>query len=342
MKSDTINKDLKTADYNVIKRIEEHAKNYEQVSDKKEFLKNVSAYEQKCILLNSKRPYDVLMYLDELDLQSSRLVISELTYEEISKILELFTSEDKKNFYKSFSDLSLVNEFIKYDNNSSEHIKTLSFDRKVDILESTNKDTVQSSSKLYESMSSEEKTKAVELVTDVHASSVLIDIADNNDKNLDKDNNLFKEIKILENKTNEKENVQEEQEQNNKDKKQENPEQINEDKNCFIRDNIQKFKYKISELQTIDINEENIYALLSTESKKLIDQEFELYVENKKNNSISKETSDTLIIDNSNNVSNDSIVNKFNEMKTKCERDKIQLYQNYIVQENQNITNKSK
>lgn len=209
MKSDTINKDLKTADYNVIKRIEEHAKNYEQVSDKKEFLKNVSAYEQKCILLNSKRPYDVLMYLDELDLQSSRLVISELTYEEISKILELFTSEDKKNFYKSFSDLSLVNEFIKYDNNSSEHIKTLSFDRKVDILESTNKDTVQSSSKLYESMSSEEKTKAVELVTDVHASSVLIDIADNNDKNLDKDNNLFKEIKILENKTNEKENVQE-------------------------------------------------------------------------------------------------------------------------------------
>lgn len=81
---------------------------------------------------------------------------------------------------------------------------------------------------------------------------------------------------------------------------------------------------------------------MSTESKKLIDQEFELYVENKKNNSISKETSDTLIIDNSNNVSNDSIVNKFNEMKTKCERDKIQLYQNYIVQENQNITNKSK
>ena len=94
--------------YDLIKKIEKHAQTYNSHPDKKNFLRNVCAYEQKYILMNSMRPYDVLKYLDDLDLKSSRLVLEELNYAEIKKILDLFTHEDKTAFYKTFSDLSLI------------------------------------------------------------------------------------------------------------------------------------------------------------------------------------------------------------------------------------------
>ena len=62
-------------------KFKEHAKLYDTAYDKKEFLKSVSVHEQKIILMNSSKPYEVLNYLDELDLKSSRLLLEELNYD---------------------------------------------------------------------------------------------------------------------------------------------------------------------------------------------------------------------------------------------------------------------
>lgn len=156
-----------------IKKIRDHAKLYETVYDKKEFLKNVSPYEQKIILMNSQKPYEVLNYLDELDLKSSRLLLEQLNNDEIRSIIELFTSEDKKKFYATFSDLSLVNQFIIQDKNSSQHVENLSFERKVELIDSSDKETQEATSVIYESMPYEERVSAAEKVTDIDASYVL-------------------------------------------------------------------------------------------------------------------------------------------------------------------------
>ena len=170
MQENNIEKEIR---YDEIREMEEHAKKYNEVYDKKEFLKNVSAYEQKIILLNSKKPYEVLNYLDELDLKNTRQILSELSYEEIKDILDLFTTEDKKEFYKNFSDLSLVNQFIVQDKSSSEYIKDLSFDRKVELIDSSNKETVMASAKIYETMPEEERSIVSESISTANSVSVL-------------------------------------------------------------------------------------------------------------------------------------------------------------------------
>ena len=167
----------KSINYDEIKQMEEHAKKYEDAFDKKDFLRNISAYEQKIILLNSQHPYEVLNYLDELDLKNSRQILSELNFDEIKNILELFTAEDKKDFYKSFSDLSLVNQFIVQDKASSNYIKDLSFDRKVDLIDSSNKETVMASAKIYETMPEEERIVVAESVTTSNSISTLSEAA---------------------------------------------------------------------------------------------------------------------------------------------------------------------
>lgn len=159
----------KNIDFETIKQIREHANLYDSAYDKKEFLKNVSVHEQKIILMNSGKPYEVLSYLDELDLKSSRLLLEELNYDEIKHIISLFSAEDKKRFYATFSDLSLVNQFISQDKNSQQHVQNLSFERKVDLIDSSDKQTQVATSVIYESMPLEERVSAVEKVTDVDA-----------------------------------------------------------------------------------------------------------------------------------------------------------------------------
>lgn len=168
----------KEINYDEIKQMEEHAKGYEVAADKKDFLRNISAYEQKIILLNSKNPYEVLNYLDELDLKNSRQILNELSFDEIKQILELFTSEDKQNFYKNFSDLTLVNQFIVHDKSSSNYIKDLSFDRKVNLIDSSNKETVMASAKIYETMPKEERSIVSEVVTTANSISTLSEATD--------------------------------------------------------------------------------------------------------------------------------------------------------------------
>lgn len=159
----------KFIDSQTMKEIREHATLYDRAYDKKEFLRNVSVHEQKIILMNSSKPYEVLNYLDELDLKSSRLLLEELNFEEINHIISLFSSEDKKRFYASFSDLSLVNQFIVQDKNSQQHVQNLSFERKVDLIDSSDKQTQVATSVIYESMPLEERVSAAEKVTDVDA-----------------------------------------------------------------------------------------------------------------------------------------------------------------------------
>lgn len=163
----------KFIDSETMKKIREHASLYDSTYDKKEFLKKVSVHEQKIILMNSSKPYEVLNYLDELDLKSSRLLLEELNFEEIKHIISLFSAEDKKRFYATFSDLSLVNQFIVQDKYSSTHVQNLSFERKVDLIDSSDNQTQVATSVIYESMPYEERVSAVEKVTDVDAMNVL-------------------------------------------------------------------------------------------------------------------------------------------------------------------------
>ena len=95
----------KNIDSETMQKIREHANLYDSAYDKKEFLKNVSVHEQKIILMNSSKPYEVLNYLDELDLKSSRLLLEELNYDEIKHIISLFSAEDR-TWYKK------VNKYI--------------------------------------------------------------------------------------------------------------------------------------------------------------------------------------------------------------------------------------
>ena len=160
-------------DYETMKKIHEHALLYESAYDKKDFLRNISPYEQKIILMNSSKPYDILEYLDELDLKGTRLLLEELSFDEIKHIINLFSSEDKKKFYATFSDLALVNQFITHDKNSSEHVENLSFERKVDLMDSSDKETEVATSVIYESMAVDERVTASEKLTDADASYTL-------------------------------------------------------------------------------------------------------------------------------------------------------------------------
>lgn len=172
-------------DYDTLQKIKEHASEYEFEPDKKNFLKNITSLEQKIILLNSDEPYEVLKYLDELDMKKCDIILNGLTYEEISKIINLFSSQDKMEFYQHFSHLELVNKFIKQDSNSSEFVEDLTFDRKVELLDSATSNTVEATSIVYDSMNDFEKNKAHVEVQTGGGVSTLSEISSTNDTKIE-------------------------------------------------------------------------------------------------------------------------------------------------------------
>jgi len=259
--------------YEKIKQMEEHSKKYEEAPDKKDFLKNVSAYEQKLILLNSNKPYEVLNYLDELDLKNTREILSELSFDEINRIVELFTTEDKQRFYKNFSDLTLVNQFIVNDKSSSNYIKDLSFDRKVDLIDSSNKETVMASAMIYETMPDEERDVVPEFITTSNSVSTLneaINYVENNETDIETDeenlneNDSKEEVNIVKNESNEQNN--EIQEENNKQESNDEKQEQNNNKEQTVLEEVQnantnllfKLQSEISkeEMPTLSINNE--------------------------------------------------------------------------------------
>lgn len=283
MQQENIIKNEKEISYDVLKLIQEHAKKYDESVDKKEFLKNVSAYEQKLILLNSKAPYDVLNYLDELDLKSSRLILSELTYEEISKILELFTAEDKKQFYTTFSDLSLVNQFIVYDKTSSNYIEDLSIDRKVKLLDSSDSNTVLASTKIYESIPVDQRELVYQSISTGDGISALNEattkVQENTLENVETEQVEVTEVEKDSEKTNEE--VEKQTEELEKEEIKDND--LENAKNEFFKSRLQYYKENISGFENLDINDINLYFSLSPQLKEIVDRDFELMNQEKQN-----------------------------------------------------------
>lgn len=251
----------KIIDEDTMKKIKEHANLYNNAYDKKSFLKNVSIFEQKIILMNSSNPYEVLNFLDELDLKSSRLLLEELSYDEINHIISLFSSEDKKRFYASFSDLSLVNQFIIQDKNAPQHIEDLSFERKVDLIDSTYKDTEKATSVLYESMPFEERISASEKITDIDAVQALESTAIYNEtqqqETLNDELQQPEQTEIVQEKS-EEENQEEMLQEEEKEEKDQQPKEQKEEKEQKEQ---QQAETIIDKLEEEPIVEENVTEL---------------------------------------------------------------------------------
>ena len=282
----------KNIDSETMQKIREHANLYDSAYDKKEFLKNVSVHEQKIILMNSSKPYEVLNYLDELDLKSSRLLLQELNYDEIKHIISLFSAEDKKRFYATFSDLSLVNQFISQDKNSHVHVQNLSFDRKVDLIDSSDKQTEVATSVIYESMPLEERVSASEKVTDVNASYTLESTAVYNETQ--------ESLSNEEQQTTETEQVQQEQQVQQDEQVEEQPETKQEEKT-------EKEEKK-------------------EEQKEEINQEEKERPEESKEKLVNEEQSDIVNLSNTQEVIQESapdVLEQFQEERNKCEQQEI-------------------
>ena len=305
-------RNIEKYNYEYLKELECHAKNYDFVSDKKEFLKNVSPYEHKIILLHSKNPYEVLNYLDELDIKLTRELLSELTYDEIEDILLLFSSEDKEKFYNTFSDLDLVNQFIVQDENSSEYIDDLSFDRKVELIDASTQETVEATSIVYESIPNEQKEYVSSLVNDSDAVSALsiaednIDISKNENSNEqhDFDKNVNKDIEfeikkdIIDLKEKQEFKYQEKQEKqteivksDNKNLKNEDIKEYNDEKNDINSKISQSSNEKDKSLKSKDFNQakQNCKNAMINKIKQDIEQK-----NNNQQNNIGNEISKTL------------------------------------------------
>lgn len=329
----TIENDVKKVDHMVIKQLELHANRYDSAPDKKDFLKNVCAYEQKIILLNSKNPYEVLNYMQELDLESSRLVLDELNYEEIKNLLELFTSEHKKMFYNSFSSLELVNSFITCDKKSYEYVKNLSFNRKIDLLKNSKKETIQATTELYDSMSTVEKKEAEQAISfesSAQASHTLSEVVDGSE-NYQTENLDELVIEKIDNAEDLLEKDEEYDENTNTKKEQEleNPGLLKE-KNNFLKANIQKYIEQNIKFEEVDINLEDVYSLLPSDLKLIIDNDFNLNkqmedVENLEKYSIIGNGERYVSI-----VSNPMIISKFEQVKNISEKIEIENLKNRL------------
>ena len=313
--------DEKDISYDMLKQIHEHVREYETVSDKKEFLKNVGAYEQKLILLNSSHPYEVLCYMEELDLPTTKLVLNKLNYKEISRILALFTTEDKEAFYKTFSDLDLVNQFITYDKRADEYIDDLSVDRKIDLLNSSDSKTVVASSKVFDSISNEDKVQVISNINTTNGYVALssadsyntVELANEfNNDNMDKSENNLDSKKATE--IEQKEEIKEEQEKSEEDKIELDTEfdaRMN-----YFKANFEKYKESNPELNDIDINDPNFHKLIGVSLLLVISKDFENYKKSNLENRV---------------VPNNLELEEFHQVQEQTENEVIQVLQSQVV-----------
>ena len=331
--------------YDEILRIKEHAKQYDSIANKKEFLRNAGAYEQKIILLESKRPYEVLNYLSELELETSKKILNSLTQDEIKKILELFTTEDKQNFYENFSELSLVNQFITIDENAQEHVKDLEFDRKVELIDSSNLQTKEASEIVYESMPYNEREEALNQITNANAAIALstVDTHYNDEKmsemiennNINVENIKAETPQELEQKI-ENEILKETKEQNNK-----LEDNINKFKTEFLKASLQNYVKTIPKFASL-INDLNLtYEMLPEDLKSVVDKDFELKKEQEKNElEQQKKNEQQPIVETPKEMINEKNENEekeekteldeFQNLKTECEKQEIEQIKNFL------------
>lgn len=301
--------------YDQIIQMKEHAKQYDYVVDKKDFLRSITPYEQKLVLLETRNPYEVLTYLDELDFENSRIILNKLTSTEIKKIIDEFTSEEKKKFYSNFSDLSLVNQFIMYDKNSKEHITNLETERKVEIIKSTKEETKEVAAKVYETVSEGEKTEVIDSIIDSGTTTVLNDV-------VSAESVENTEIVELED-TIQEEQAEEIQEEQAEEIQEEQVEEIQEEQaeehmtelDDFIRTKKNFYIKNISHFSNFDFDGDNLYSKLSPELKTIIYNDFKLNNEERKK----------------------EILNSFQTIQTECEQELIDSVLHNIKEEPEEI-----
>lgn len=331
----------KELSYDKLMQIREHAKGYNDASDKKEFLNSVGAYEQKLILLNSYKPYDVLIYLSELNTEVSNLVLRELNYDDVLKILPLFTLEQKRDFYKNFPSLPLVNSFIVYDKNSNEYIDDLSLERKINLLSTSTKETIEATSIVYESIPDEQKNIVADKVTTTTGSTTLNEVI-SRENELIETASIEKEITNVEKVESNKEEIEEENKVEEKEEKEEKVEtQLDKEEiNSFLKTRMDYYKENIPEFKELNFTEDNIFLSLPPHLQERIAKEFEVFINERKLEQLKDKKNelkeDAVIIKNDenkvDNIDQAAILNEFNEAKGVCEQQEIGQIVNSINQ----------
>ena len=184
--------DEKYIDANTLKEIKEHAKQYDTSPDKREFLKEVGAYEQKLILMTSSHPCDVLRFLSEINSKITKIVLESIDSNFILNILNKFTADDKKWFYRHYPNADIVNKFITSDDLSKQYIEQLPLERKVEIIASSTTDTYAASKEVYSTLS---ESDIMEITTNDSIPSVVTDkITDLQQEAIQENNNIVDNI----------------------------------------------------------------------------------------------------------------------------------------------------
>jgi len=324
--------------YNDLQQMQENAKRFDYEIDKKSFLKSMNPLEQKMVLFYSKRPYDVFNYLDSLNNEQTNIMLSELTNEEISKLIDQFTAEDKKSFYSSFSNTILVNRFIANDKNSFVHIDELDLERKIELLDSSKVNTQVATQEIYNTLTTQEKQKVETKITSTEGSLVVDNVIDNS--KLDSEDEITEDMEMQEFKlneqelrneefkdenqkeTNQKEKQPEEQELQNEEFKQEKSTEIND----FLKSKLREYKEKNPKFNNLDISVSNLFDALSDELKAIVINDFNLFLEEQKNKLSNKE-------------SQQDVLNEFQKSKEDCETEIINNVKQIQLQNQEEIIN---
>ena len=269
--------------YNDLEQMQEKAKKIDSESDKKNFLREMNPLEQKMALFSTKRPYDIINYLNSFDYKETNMMLNELTNEEILQLLELFTAEDKKNFYSTFSNSMLVNKFIANDKQAFTHVDELDLERKIELLDSSKKDTQEASKEIYNSLSVDEKELVEDKITTLEGSLAIENIIQTSENNVE--NDLIVEAEKLQEPEIVKEELQQEEQQESKEK--EKPKDVQEEQlqemNEFLKSRLEHYKKENPEFETIDINNPNLFISLSDKLKEFVINDFNLIKKEQKN-----------------------------------------------------------
>lgn len=283
-------------DYNDLNQMKEKAKKIDYEPDKRNFLKSMNPLEQKMALFFSTRPYDIINYLDSLNYKETNMMLNELKNEEICKLLEQFTSEDKKNFYSTFSNSILVNRFIANDKQAFNHVDDLELERKIELLDSSKVSTQKATEKIYDSLSNEEKVEVETKITSIEGSLMVDNVKDDSENNLE--SIVEKEQDTLETRVEEKELPEEKQEEKQEEKEAEK-EEVQDEKfkeiNKFLKAKLEQYRQQNPKFKDLDITNPNLFSLLSDELKEIVTNDFNLFIEEQKNKLNNQEKQEDLL-----------------------------------------------
>lgn len=307
--------------YNDLEQMKEKAKKIDYEPDKKSFLRAMNPLEQKMALFYSRKPYDIINYLGDLNNKDTDMMLDELTNEEISKLLEQFTAEDKEHFYSNFSNSILVNKFIANDKQAFNHVDKLDLERKIELLDSSKVSTTKATETIYDSLSTNEKVEVESKITSTEGSIVIDNIIEYNENNLENNVEAIEELDIV--KENEQkiqpEEIEDEKEQ--KEEKVEEKEEFKEDKfkqiNEFLKVKMEQYKQQNPKFKDINLDNPDLFNSLSDDLKEIVVNDFDLFVKYKKNKIKQPE----------------DILNEFQKSKEECESELI----NNVVEKQQNL-----